>query len=60
MDAKTLHQDLLGAVERLKLLGADDDARILKSDVLRAGHRLPDLLMVRDDAERLLEAASVD
>lgn len=60
MDTKALRRELLEAVALLKLLGADEDARLLNSDLLRAGHDHRELLMVSEDAERLLEAASIN
>lgn len=60
MDPKTLRRDLLEAVQLLRLLGSDNEARDLHRDVVRAGSDLRELLMVRDDAERLLECASLD
>lgn len=60
MNTKTLRAELLEAVALLKVLGADSDAKLLHGDVLRAGHDVRELLMVQEDAERLLEAASID
>lgn len=54
MDTKALRRELLEAVAMLKALGSEQDAQLLHGDVLRAGHDLGELLMVRDDAERLL------
>lgn len=54
MNTKALRHELLEAVAMLEALGAEQDAKLLHGDVLRAGHDLRELLMVRDDAERLL------
>jgi hypothetical protein len=58
-DTKTLRAELLEAVTVLKMLDCAEDARVLHLDIVRAGHDLRELLMVRDDAERLLEGAAL-
>lgn len=60
MDVRALRRQLLESVALLELLEADSDARLLHSDILRAGHDVRKLLMLREDAERLLEAVSFD
>ena len=59
-DTKTLRAELLEAVTVLKMLDCAEDARVLHLDIVRAGHDLRELLMVRDDAERLLECNGFD
>lgn len=48
------------AIGLLKLYGHDRDANLLSLDLIRAGDDYRKILMVRDDAERSLEAASLD
>jgi hypothetical protein len=48
------------AIGLLKLHGADKDASSLAMDLIRAGSDLREVLMVREDADRLVEAATFD
>jgi hypothetical protein len=48
------------AIGLLKLHGADKDAHTLAMDLIRAGSDLREVLMVREDADRLVEAATFD
>lgn len=59
-DIKTLRAELLEAVTVLKMLDSAEDARVLHLDIIRAGKDLRELLMVRDDAERLLGCNGFD
>jgi hypothetical protein len=59
MTTKELRAELLEAVTVLKMLDCGEDARALHLDIVRAGHDLRELLMVREDAERLLEGAAL-
>lgn len=43
-----------GAITALKQAGRQEDARNLSNDLIRSGDFLPEVLMTRDDAERLL------
>jgi hypothetical protein len=48
------------AIGLLELHGADKDANSLAMDLIRAGSDLREVLMVREDADRLVEAATFD
>ena len=48
------------AIGLLKLHGANKDANSLAMDLARAGSDLREVLMVREDADRLVEAATCD
>jgi hypothetical protein len=56
MDITALRQELIKASVCLHTLGLHDEADLLLQDMTRAGYDLRELLMVRDDAERLLGA----
>lgn len=49
-----LNETIAAAIAALDQAGWHRDADLLQRDAARAGTCLPDLLMVRDDAERLL------
>ena len=52
--------DIKTAIGLLKLHGANRDANTLAMDLARAGSDLRKVLMVREDADRLAEAATFD
>ena len=52
--------DIKTAIGLLKLHGANRDANTLAMDLARAGSDLRKVLMVREDADRLVEAATFD
>jgi hypothetical protein len=53
-------KDIKIAIGLLKLHGADKDASSLTADLLRAGSDLREMLMVREDADRLVQMATFD
>lgn len=58
--AAAIQSDIRQAITVLRMQDCQEDARLLFRDLCRAGEDVRELLMVRDDAERLLEESLLD